>query len=146
MSKPRLFRSIPFWILVVGSVASIAGGAYLLVEKLSTMTTALDAGTATGVEVYVGQIWAVLGAILVGAGVIGIALALVLGALRSLAAAPTAAAPAVEQLDEPVDSVESDFAATTDLDGSADTFDDTDFTPTAASDATREDEAAVPTR
>lgn len=146
MSKPRLFRSIPFWILVVGSVASIAGGAYLLVEKLSTMTTALDAGTATGVEVYVGQIWAVLGAILVGAGVIGLALALVLGALRSLAAAPTAAAPAVEQLDEPADSVEGDFAATTDLDGSADSFDDTDFTPTAASDATREDEAAVPTR
>jgi len=130
MSKPRLFRSIPFWILVVGSVASIAGGAYLLVEKLSTMTTALDAGTATGVEVYVGQIWAVLGAILIGAGVIGLALSLVLGALRSLAAAPTAA----EQLDEP---------AVEELDEPADTFDDTDFTPTAA---TREDEAFVPTR
>ena len=89
MSTTRLSRSIPFWVLVGGSVVAIAGGGTLLFTKLDTMATKLTDGTATGVEVYAGQVWAVLGAILVGAGLIGLALALVLGALGSLAA-PTA--------------------------------------------------------
>lgn len=97
MSTNRLIRSVPFWVLVGGSVVAIAGGAYLLISKLTTMVTTLTDGTATGVEVYAGQIWAVLGAILVGVGLIGLALALTLGALGSLAR-PTAvevAEPAV---------------------------------------------------
>ena len=89
MSTTRLSRSIPFWVLVGGSVVAIAGGGTLLFTKLDTMATKLTDGTATGVEVYAGQVWAVLGAILIGAGLIGLALALVLGALGSLAA-PTA--------------------------------------------------------
>lgn len=96
MSTTRLSRSIPFWVLVGGSVVAIAGGAYLLISKLTTMATMLTDGTATGVEVYVGQIWAVLGAILVGVGLIGLALALVLGALGSFAQ------PAAVEVAEPV--------------------------------------------
>ncbi|OUI76227.1 dinucleotide-utilizing enzyme, partial [Streptococcus pyogenes] len=53
---PRLVRSIPFWILVAGSVAAIGGGAYILVEKLSNMEATILDNTATGVDVYVGQI------------------------------------------------------------------------------------------
>ncbi|MEW1833431.1 dinucleotide-utilizing enzyme [Microbacterium sp. NPDC079995] len=90
-TRPRLTRSIPFWLLVAGSLASGAAGGVVLMDKLAKMETALTAGTATGVDVYVGQIWAVLGAILVGVGAIGLLLAFTLGALRAFAVAPRAA-------------------------------------------------------
>ena len=89
-TRPRLTRSIPFWVLVAGSLASSAAGAVVLIDKLGTMETALNAGTATGVEVYVGQVWAILGAILIGVGVTGLLLAFSLGALRAFAVAPRA--------------------------------------------------------
>lgn len=92
--RTRLSTSIPFWALVGGSAVATAGGAYLLITKLDTLSTKLLDNTATGVDVYAGQIWAVFGAILVGAGLIGFALALTLGALRS--AAPSAAASIIE--------------------------------------------------
>ncbi|WP_424448039.1 dinucleotide-utilizing enzyme [Microbacterium arborescens] len=85
---PRLVRSIPFWILIAGSVAAIGGGAYILVDKLGNMQTTILDNTATGVDVYVGQIWGVFGGILVGAGIVGLALALAVAALRSLVATP----------------------------------------------------------
>jgi len=93
--RPRLSRSIPFWVLIVGSVVALAGGTYLLVSKLDTMATMLTDGTATGVEVYAGQIWAVLGAILIGSGLIGLALALTLGSLSAFSA------PAAVEVVEP---------------------------------------------
>lgn len=98
MPTTRLSHSIPFWVLVGGSVVSIAGGAYVLVTKLDLIATSITDGTATGVEVYAGQIWAVLGAILVGAGLVGLALALTLGALRSFA---SPAVDVVEIVDAP---------------------------------------------
>lgn len=85
---PRLVRSIPFWILIAGSVAAIGGGAYILVDKLGNMQTTILDNTATGVDVYVGQIWGVFGGILVGAGIVGLALALAVAALRSLVSTP----------------------------------------------------------
>ncbi|MCZ4066791.1 dinucleotide-utilizing enzyme [Microbacterium sp. H37-C3] len=81
---PRIVRSIPFWILVAGSVAAIGGGTYILVEKLSNMEATILDNTATGVDVYVGQIWGVFGGILLGAGVVGLALALATAALSSV--------------------------------------------------------------
>lgn len=87
-NHPRLVRSIPFWILIAGSVAAIGGGAYILVDKLGNMQTTILDNTATGVDVYVGQIWGVFGGILVGAGIVGLALALAVAALRSLVATP----------------------------------------------------------
>lgn len=91
---PRLTRSVPFWILIVGSLASAGAGAYLLLDRLGGMDARLTDGTATTNDVYVGQIWAVLGTVLIGAGLVGLALALTLGALRSFAPAPTAEEPA----------------------------------------------------
>ena len=35
-TAPRLSRSIPFWVLVGGSVVAIGAGTYLLVDKLGT--------------------------------------------------------------------------------------------------------------
>jgi hypothetical protein len=81
--RPSLVRSIPFWILLVGSVAVSAFGAWLAVTTLGTMSTALTDGTATPVDVYVGQVWAIVGGVLIATGVLGLALALVLAVLRS---------------------------------------------------------------
>lgn len=81
---PRLVRSVPFWTLIVGSAATIGAGAYLLVSRLGSMEIALTENTATGVDVYVGQVWAVFGGVLVGAGILGLALALAIAAARSL--------------------------------------------------------------
>ncbi|MFB7890894.1 dinucleotide-utilizing enzyme [Microbacterium sp. NPDC056044] len=83
-TRPRLTRSIPFWGLVAVSAATIAGGWYITTDKLGTMTTTLTDGSATGVDVYVGQSIAQLGSILIGAGVIGILLALGVAALSTL--------------------------------------------------------------
>jgi len=82
--RPRLVRSIPFWGLVLVSIATAVAGALLLVDKLGSMTTTLTDNTATGVDVYVGQSVAVLGAILLGAGVIGVLLALAVATAAGL--------------------------------------------------------------
>jgi hypothetical protein len=118
-TRPRLTRSIPFWLLVAGSLASSAAGAVVLIDKLGTMETALTAGTATGVEVYVGQIWAVLGAILIGVGAIGLLLAFTLGALRAFAVTPQAHAPEADDAIEPVDQPEDHDTTEPVLDGAA---------------------------
>lgn len=100
--KPRLVRSVPFWTLVVLSAAAIGAGSYVLVDKLGTMERTIVDGTATGVEVYVGQVWAVFGAILIGAGVLGLALALAVAAARALVPA------AATSVDAPVTGLEGD--------------------------------------
>ncbi|NLP86036.1 dinucleotide-utilizing enzyme [Microbacterium sp. CFH 90308] len=96
-TRPHLVRSVPFWGLVVVSLATAAGGAYLLSDRLGTMTTVLTAGTATPVDVYVGQSMAVAGAVVLGAGIIGLLLALAIAALSTLR--PRAAAEPAEAAD-----------------------------------------------
>lgn len=105
-ARPRLATRIPFWGLVVASLGSAAAGALILVDKLGVMTTTLTDGTATGIEVYVGQSMAVLGAILVGAGVIGILLAFAIAALASLR--PAATAEVVEPIDWTAEASDAD--------------------------------------
>ena len=83
-TRPRLAGSIPFWALVVASLATAAFGAWLLLDKLGVMTTTLTDGTATGVEVYVGQSIAVVGGIMLGAGVLGLLLSLAVAAIATL--------------------------------------------------------------
>jgi hypothetical protein len=82
-ARPSLVRSIPFWILLVGSLASTIVGAWLVVTKIQLMNSTLTDGSATGVEVYGGQAWVTLGAALVGAGLVGFVAALFLAVLRS---------------------------------------------------------------
>lgn len=108
--KKSLARSIPYWLLLVLSLASAAVGGWLIADNAGVMTAKLLDGTATGVEVYVGQPMIVVGAVLVGAGVIGVLLTLALAAAKSLvpAAAPTVvepidwSAPAEDVADETV--------------------------------------------
>jgi len=88
MFNKSLTRSIPYWLLIVLSLASAAVGGWLVWDNATTMQTTLLDGTATNVEVYVGQAWITAGAAILGAGVLGVLLALVLAAAKSLV--PTA--------------------------------------------------------
>ena len=96
-TRPPLVRSIPFWALVAASLATAGAGALLLVDKLGVMTTTLTDGTATGVEVYVGQSIAGLGATLIGVGIVGILISLAVAALSTLR--PHAPVEIVEPID-----------------------------------------------
>lgn len=90
--NPRgVLRRIPFWALVVASLVTIAVGAWIALSQVDTMTTALTAGTATGVEVYAGQSLAVVGAVVLGAGIGGLLLALGVAAIGSLIPVPAIA-------------------------------------------------------
>lgn len=118
-TRPRLVRSIPFWILVIVSLGATIGGALVVKIELDWMTTALTANTATGVDVYVGQIAAVVAGIVCGAGVIGLLLALTVASLAGLRATHGASAPVQSDADgsaqpqaEPVDAIAPESADT----------------------------------
>jgi hypothetical protein len=103
-TRPSLLRSIPFWLLIVLSLATVVYGAWLLIVTTGSMTAGLAAQTATTADVYVGQIIAIIGGILIGTGLLGLALALVLAVLRSLIPAPAA------EIVEPIDWNDEDEA------------------------------------
>ncbi|MFE6994598.1 hypothetical protein ACFVAE_01425 [Microbacterium sp. NPDC057659] len=88
MKKTSLFRSVPYLLLVLLSLAGIGVGGWLSTRQIGAMTSALLDGTATGVEVYAGQSWVMLGAVVLGAGVIGLLLALALAAAKALIPQP----------------------------------------------------------
>ncbi|WP_295838967.1 hypothetical protein [uncultured Microbacterium sp.] len=82
-TRPRLVTSISFWVLVVASLAAIAGGLAIILNGIDAMEQVLNDPNATVVQVYVGQSWVVVGAAVLGAGAVGIV------AVLSLAAATT---------------------------------------------------------
>ncbi|PRB07306.1 hypothetical protein [Microbacterium sp. MYb64] len=107
-----LNRSIPFWILLAASIALVVAGLLTVLDHLGTMTATLKDGSATGLEVYGGQSWIVLGAALLGAGALGVLLTLALAVVSSLLGAATAKpveiAPLVfDDLDQDVDREEA---------------------------------------
>lgn len=94
-----LNRSISFWILLAASVALTATGAVVALDHLGTMTATLKNGSATGLEVYAGQSWIVIGAALLGAGVLGILLSLALAVVSTVVGAASASPAALTPLD-----------------------------------------------
>ncbi|MDQ1128417.1 hypothetical protein [Microbacterium sp. SORGH_AS_0888] len=100
-TAPRLSRSFPFWLLLVGSLASLGYGVWLTIDKLTTMTSTLKDGSATGVEVYAGQSWAVFAAAFVGAGLVGLVVVLGLVVAASFVARPVAVVEAIDWTQEP---------------------------------------------
>jgi UPF0716 family protein affecting phage T7 exclusion len=127
-----LTRSIGFWLLLVLSVASAAVGGWIISGQIGTMTSTLTDGTATGVEVYVGQSLVVVGAALLGAGVLGILIAVALTAVRALI--PTTAPVVVEPIDWTAENDDTvvETPATTDAPAD-DLAPDADAEPTPAS-------------
>ncbi|UJP10918.1 hypothetical protein L2X99_04715 [Microbacterium sp. KUDC0406] len=105
MKKTSLVRSVPYLALVLLSLIAIGLGGWLSTRQIGAMTSALLDGTATGVEVYAGQSWVMLGAVVLGCGVIGLLLALALAAAKALLPRPQAEAG------EPVDGAAQDEAS-----------------------------------
>lgn len=140
-----LSRSIGFWLLLVVSLATTAVGAWLISGQIGTMTTTLLDGTATGVEVYVGQSLVVVGAGVLAAGIVGILLTLGLVAARSLV--PTPAPAVVEAIDWTTEADEAHTPAPTTASAQATSVSDvtaTDVAPAAVvpeADAERNDDA-----
>ncbi|MFF7682911.1 dinucleotide-utilizing enzyme [Microbacterium sp. NPDC007973] len=95
-TRPRLVTSIPFWVLVVASLAAIAGGLAIVLNGIDAMEQVLNDPNATVVQVYVGQSWVVVGAAVLGAGAIGIALVLALGAAATLTRRPDVAIETID--------------------------------------------------
>lgn len=106
-----LTRSIGFWLLLVLSLASAGVGGWLIAGQVGTMTSTLLDGTATGIEVYVGQSLVVVGAALLGAGVIGILFAVGLSAVQAIL--PSPAPTVVEPIDWATESDAADEVETT---------------------------------
>lgn len=138
-----LSRSIGFWLLLVVSLATTAVGGWLISGQIGTMTTTLLDGTATGVEVYVGQSLVVVGAGVLAAGIVGILLTLGLVAARSLV--PTPAPAVVEAIDwtTPPSEDQAAVAAPTSTTGAtiADTADTVADAPRTGADASPADDS-----
>lgn len=111
--KKSLTHSIGFWLLLLVSLVAAAVGGWIISGQLSTMTSTLLDGTATGVEVYVGQSLIVFGAALVGAGVLGILIALALVAVQAIL--PASQPVAVEAIDWSAQSAPAEDVASAEL-------------------------------
>jgi hypothetical protein len=97
-SRPSLVRSIPFWILLAGSLALTAIGAWLVIDRLARIESAIVSQSAeAGIEVYVGQPAVLAGGVLLGAGLVGLLLSLTVAALSTLR--PVPAAEEIETID-----------------------------------------------
>jgi len=93
----RLARSLPFWVLVLASLASIGLGLWIVLSKIAEMSATLSDETATYEQVYVNPVWIGFGGVFVGAGIVGLLLVLTLAALRSALPDPVAAATVVDE-------------------------------------------------
>ena len=72
----RLARSLPFWVLVLASLASIGLGLWIVLSKIAEMSATLSDETATYEQVYVNPAWIGFGGVFVGAGIVGLLLVL----------------------------------------------------------------------
>ncbi|WP_127818176.1 dinucleotide-utilizing enzyme [Microbacterium sp. CPCC 204701] len=101
-TRPRLVRSIPFWLLLVVSLALTAVGAWLVIDRVGRIQAGVVAQTADGaIEVYAGPSIAIAGAVVLGAGIVGVLLTLAVAAASTLR--PHAPADVVEPIDGDAD-------------------------------------------
>ena len=115
MKKTSLARSTSYWLLLVLSLASVVIGGWLVWSNTTTMLTTILDGTATNVEVYVGQAWITSGAALLAAGIVGIFLSLVLSAVKGLV--PSATPALVDPIDRTTEG--TDISAPEPVEGAA---------------------------
>lgn len=66
-----LARRLSIWFLAVVSIAAAVMGATIATGQLSALNTTLTDGSATAADVYVGQSMVIVGAVLLGVGILG---------------------------------------------------------------------------
>lgn len=138
-SRPRLITNIPFWILFIASLGLTGLGTWIILDQLGRLEASLRDQSQTAdqvqatVNVYVGQPAAVVGAVILGAGLVGLLLTLALAAYRTLKPEPAT---------EPVETIDW----TSDDQAVADTFAPaTTAAPVAAPVITEDPDVEVPT-
>lgn len=90
-SRPSLVRSIPFWALVAGSLVLTGVGAWLVLDRLARIESAIVSQSAEAtIEVYVGQPAVLAAAAILGSGIIGLLISLAVAALSTLRPHPVA--------------------------------------------------------
>lgn len=95
---PRLITSVPYWVLLVGSLAATAAGFAMSFPTIDNMNTTLLDGSATTADVYAGQALVTVGGPVLGAGLVGLALTAAIAAAKALVPARQAEPHAAEPL------------------------------------------------
>lgn len=103
-TRAELRRSVPFWVLLVGSLGLTGFGAWLVFDRLGALSDGIRSqttDTAAQLEVtvaaYVAPPTATVGGVILGAGLVGLLLALALATLSALL--PRPAVEVVEAID-----------------------------------------------
>lgn len=108
-TRPRLVRSIPFWLLLAASLALTVAGAWLVIDRVARIQAGVVAQTAEGaIEVYAGPSIAIAGAVILGAGLVGLMLTLAVATASTLR--PHPAIEVVEPIDWDADDSADDDA------------------------------------
>jgi hypothetical protein len=103
-SRPRLTRSIPFWVLFVGSLALTGFGAWMVFDRLTRFEEAVRSGAVDqaqqleiSISSYVVAPSATVGGIILGAGLVGLLLTAAVAAVATLL--PRPAVEVIEEID-----------------------------------------------
>lgn len=116
-TRPRLVTSIPFWVLVIASLAAVIGGLVLVLRQVDAIQALVNDPNATVVTVYVAQSWVSVGAAVLAAGAIGLASALAVATVVTTRSNPDVAIETIdwnnddETAPEPASSAAGLFAA-----------------------------------
>ncbi|MDQ1122394.1 dinucleotide-utilizing enzyme [Microbacterium trichothecenolyticum] len=95
-TRPRLVTSIPFWVLVVASLAAVIGGLVIVLRQVDAIEALVNDPNATVVTVYVAQSWVSVGAAVLAAGAIGVASALAVAAVVTTRTRPDVAIETID--------------------------------------------------
>jgi len=95
-TRPRLVTNVPFWVLVIASLAAVIGGLVLVLRQVDAIEALVNDPNATVVTVYVAQSWVSVGAAVLAAGAIGLASAL---AVATVVSTRTNSDVAIETID-----------------------------------------------
>jgi hypothetical protein len=94
-SRPSLVRNVPFWILLAVSLVLTGVGTWIVLERLGQMESAVATQSAdAAIQVYVGPSFVFPGAVILGAGLIGLLLTLAVAAAATLRPRTESDAPA----------------------------------------------------
>lgn len=95
-TRPRLVTNVPFWVLVIASLAAVIGGLVLVLAQVNAIEALVNDPNATVVTVYVAQSWVSVGAAVLAAGAIGLASALAVATVVSTRANPEVAIETID--------------------------------------------------
>ncbi|WP_058614620.1 hypothetical protein [Microbacterium testaceum] len=95
-TRPRLVTNVPFWVLVIASLAAVIGGLVLVLAQVNAIQALVNDPNATVVTVYVAQSWVSVGAAVLAAGAIGLASALAVATVVSTRTNPEVAIETID--------------------------------------------------